>query len=408
MRDGANESTATPPPGSSRERQPAVTGDQAVPEPEPACGADLDRDEVAALRAILEGTARSTGAVFFQTLVRHLASALGVSYAFVAEFAGAPTRVRTLAYWGRGRIQREPRIRAGRDSLRGRRARGAVPPSPGGPGAVPGRPAARRPGDRELPGRAAARRRGPGARPPGGLRRAAHARRAPAALHLPDLRHPGRRRARAAAGRAAARGERAALSRALRGGTQRLRGDRRRSTAPERQPPRHPIARRAGVRAGGPARAGATSPRRRPGRPRAEEALPRGFAGREISGWELEMRRRDGDAAVGQRVDEAAPRGRRPDSRRAFDLGRHHRPGARRGRARPPPAAEPLPPGRAQVGPQLRGDRRPIPRAAGRARQGQPGGADRRHGAHHRRDRDRQGADRPGDPLAQPAARPSR
>ena len=105
MRDGAIESTATPPPGSSRERQPAVTGDQAVPEPEPACGADLDRDEVAALRAILEGTARSTGAVFFQTLVRHLASALGVSFAFVAEFAGAPTRVRTLAYWGRGRIQ---------------------------------------------------------------------------------------------------------------------------------------------------------------------------------------------------------------------------------------------------------------------------------------------------------------
>src|SRR3954466_12690763 len=105
VRDGANESTATPPPGSSRERQPAVTGDQAVPEPEPACGADLDRDEVAALRSILEGTARSTGAVFFQTLVRHLASALGVSSAFVAEFDGAPTRVRTLAYWGRGRIQ---------------------------------------------------------------------------------------------------------------------------------------------------------------------------------------------------------------------------------------------------------------------------------------------------------------
>lgn len=105
MRDGAIESTATPSPGSSRERQPGVTGDQAVPAPDPACGADLDRDEVAALRAILEGTARSTGAVFFQTLVRHLASALGVSFAFVAEFAGAPTRVQTLAYWGRGRIQ---------------------------------------------------------------------------------------------------------------------------------------------------------------------------------------------------------------------------------------------------------------------------------------------------------------
>ena len=37
-----------------------------------------------------------------------------------------------------------------------------------------------------------------------------------------------------------------------------------------------------------------TSPRRRPGRPRAEEALRAGFAGREISGLELEMRRRDG------------------------------------------------------------------------------------------------------------------
>ena len=105
MKDGEIESFATPPPGSSRERQPAVTGDQAVPEPDPARGVDLDRDEVAALRAILDGTARSTGAVFFQTLVRHLASALSVSCAFVAEFAGAPTRVRTLAYWGRGRIQ---------------------------------------------------------------------------------------------------------------------------------------------------------------------------------------------------------------------------------------------------------------------------------------------------------------
>ena len=107
MKDGAIESTATPSPGSSRERQPAVTGDQSVPksEPEPARGADLDRDEVAALRAILEGTSRSTGVVFFQNLVRHLASALGVNFAFIAEFDGAPTRVRTLAFWGRDRIR---------------------------------------------------------------------------------------------------------------------------------------------------------------------------------------------------------------------------------------------------------------------------------------------------------------
>jgi formate hydrogenlyase transcriptional activator len=61
-------------------------------------------DEFVALRAIVEGTARSTGEVFFESLVRHLATAIGVSYAFVAEFAQVPTRVRTLAYWGRGKI----------------------------------------------------------------------------------------------------------------------------------------------------------------------------------------------------------------------------------------------------------------------------------------------------------------
>src|SRR5277367_5253480 len=65
--------------------------------------ASLD-DEIVALRAIVEGTARSTGEVFFESLVRHLATAIGVSYAFVAEFAQVPARVRTLAYWGRGKI----------------------------------------------------------------------------------------------------------------------------------------------------------------------------------------------------------------------------------------------------------------------------------------------------------------
>ena len=54
-------------------------------------------DEVAALRAIAEGTARHTGQEFFQSLVRHLAAAVGTRYAFVAEFAGR-TRVRSLAY----------------------------------------------------------------------------------------------------------------------------------------------------------------------------------------------------------------------------------------------------------------------------------------------------------------------
>jgi PAS domain S-box-containing protein len=58
-----------------------------------------DRDDVAALRALVEGTAGGTGEQFFQALVRHLAAATDTRYAFVAEFAGVPTRARTLAYW---------------------------------------------------------------------------------------------------------------------------------------------------------------------------------------------------------------------------------------------------------------------------------------------------------------------
>lgn len=66
--------------------------------------------EIAALRAIVEGTADETGDKFFQALVEHLAAALGVSYAFVSEFRGqastsiAQQHVRTLAYWAKGRI----------------------------------------------------------------------------------------------------------------------------------------------------------------------------------------------------------------------------------------------------------------------------------------------------------------
>jgi formate hydrogenlyase transcriptional activator len=63
-----------------------------------------DGAEIAALRAIVEGTAQNTGEAFFQSLVRHLATVVGVEYAFVAEFAGKRTRVRTLAYWKKGQI----------------------------------------------------------------------------------------------------------------------------------------------------------------------------------------------------------------------------------------------------------------------------------------------------------------
>lgn len=57
-------------------------------------------DELAILRALVQGTARATGQAFFQSLVHHLAAGVGTRYAFVAEFAGG-TRARTLAYWFR-------------------------------------------------------------------------------------------------------------------------------------------------------------------------------------------------------------------------------------------------------------------------------------------------------------------
>ncbi len=65
---------------------------------------DLTSDEVNALREIVEGTVEGTGEAFFQSLVEHLAKAIQVQYAFVAEFAQAPTRVRTLAYWTKDHI----------------------------------------------------------------------------------------------------------------------------------------------------------------------------------------------------------------------------------------------------------------------------------------------------------------
>jgi PAS domain S-box-containing protein len=62
-------------------------------------------DDLDILRAIVEGTAGSTGEEFFRDLVRHLASALSVPFAAISEFAGVDTRVRTLAFWARGRIE---------------------------------------------------------------------------------------------------------------------------------------------------------------------------------------------------------------------------------------------------------------------------------------------------------------
>ena len=76
---------------------------------DPDGGDDASRgaaEELTALRAIAEGTARATGEGFLQSLVRCLARAVEAHYAFVAEFASpeTTTRARTIAFWSRDRI----------------------------------------------------------------------------------------------------------------------------------------------------------------------------------------------------------------------------------------------------------------------------------------------------------------
>src|SRR6266446_2559520 len=61
-------------------------------------------DEAEVLRRLVEGTVGSTGEAFFQSLVRNLSLAIGSACCFIAEFAGVETRVRTLAFWDRGRF----------------------------------------------------------------------------------------------------------------------------------------------------------------------------------------------------------------------------------------------------------------------------------------------------------------
>src|SRR5262245_29426136 len=55
-----------------------------------------------ALHSIIEGVEAETGERFFPSLVRHLAAALDVAYAFVSELNEDRTYFRTLAAWGRG------------------------------------------------------------------------------------------------------------------------------------------------------------------------------------------------------------------------------------------------------------------------------------------------------------------
>jgi formate hydrogenlyase transcriptional activator len=52
-----------------------------------------------AFRSVVEATADKAGLDFMRHLVKNLAQSLGVQYAFVAEFAGAEDRVKTIAFW---------------------------------------------------------------------------------------------------------------------------------------------------------------------------------------------------------------------------------------------------------------------------------------------------------------------
>ncbi len=52
-----------------------------------------------AFRPVVEATADKAGLEFMRHLVKNLAESLGVAYAFVAEFAGGPDRVKTIAFW---------------------------------------------------------------------------------------------------------------------------------------------------------------------------------------------------------------------------------------------------------------------------------------------------------------------
>ena len=69
---------------------------------EPHSAQAPSEDDLAALWATLEGTARNPGSAYFESLVKHLSLATGAECAFIAEVAAVRTRVRTLALWDRG------------------------------------------------------------------------------------------------------------------------------------------------------------------------------------------------------------------------------------------------------------------------------------------------------------------
>lgn len=74
----------------------------------PACAVESSAasavpDDLVALRAVVEGTAAGVGREFFRSLVCHVAEAIGVPYAAVCEF-DTPPDGRVLAFWERDHV----------------------------------------------------------------------------------------------------------------------------------------------------------------------------------------------------------------------------------------------------------------------------------------------------------------
>ena len=79
-------------------------------------GSDADTDRLRAeresqqarnaIRLIVEGTSRVTGAEFFQSLARHLAEALNFKCALLSRIeVTAPNKATTLAFWADGKLR---------------------------------------------------------------------------------------------------------------------------------------------------------------------------------------------------------------------------------------------------------------------------------------------------------------
>ncbi len=62
------------------------------------------RDREATLRIIAEGTAREVGVEFFRSLVKNLATALNVDYAYISELKPDGSKFQSKAGWGKGQL----------------------------------------------------------------------------------------------------------------------------------------------------------------------------------------------------------------------------------------------------------------------------------------------------------------